>query len=220
MSEEKIELSFYEKLILVITELKAPKGQYNNFGKYKYRNAEDILEAVKPIAAKYGLYPKLTDEPILVGDWHYIKATASITDGVTTEYADAYAREPLSKKGMDESQISGTASSYARKYAMNGLYQIDDTKDADSDEYKKQVDSAKPKKVTKIQADALQMKIDKLAILVTEKTGKEVSGAAMAEKVTENKFLEVIPLSKLDTEQYMTAIRYTEELEKAYKSKK
>lgn len=216
---EKNELSFYQKLSAVITELKAPKGQRNTFGKYNYRSSEDILEAVKPIAHKYGLVPKLTDEPVLVGDWHYIKATASITDGFTTESACGYAREPLSKKGMDESQITGTASSYARKHAMNGLYQIDDTKDADTDEYKQQVDSGKPKLVTKVQAKALQAKVDALAKLVTDKTGKEISGNQMADKITDTKFLQVIPFEKLNTEQYVTAVRYTEELEKAYAKK-
>ena len=129
------ERTFLERVSLLITELKAPKSQRNNFGKYNYRSAEDILEAVKPLANNYGLVPKLSDEPVMIGDWHYIKATASIKDVKTgeEEIATAYAREPLAKKGMDESQITGTASSYARKYAMNGLYQIDDTKDADTD---------------------------------------------------------------------------------------
>ncbi|MBU5357068.1 MULTISPECIES: ERF family protein [Enterococcus] len=135
------ERTFLERVSLLITELKAPKSQRNNFGKYNYRSAEDILEAVKPLAYKYGLVAKLSDEPVMIGDWHYIKATASIKDVKTgeEEIATAYAREPLAKKGMDESQITGTASSYARKYAMNGLYQIDDTKDADTDEYTEQV---------------------------------------------------------------------------------
>ena len=120
------------------TALKAPKGQYNSFGKYKYRSAEDILNAVKPLNAEQGLLLTLSDEPLLIGDWHYIKATATITDGIIKESFTAYARESFTKKGMDDSQITGTASSYARKYALNGLYLIDDTKDADTDEYKKQ----------------------------------------------------------------------------------
>ena len=216
MSEE---LTFHQKVLKVISELKAPKGQTNNFGHYNYRSAEDILEAVKPLATQYELIPNLTDEPIMIGDWHYIKAIASITDGENTMKSEAVAREPLMKKGMDESQITGTASSYARKYAMNGLYQIDDTKDADTDEYKTQVDNAKPKKVTKIQAKALQSKVDKLAELVSVKTDKHISGAQMAEKISDTKFLQIIPFENLDTEQYMTAVRYTEELEKAYAKK-
>jgi len=127
-----------KKLIEVQRVLVAPKNNFNNFGKYKYRSAEDILEAVKPLNAQNGLLLTLTDEPILIGDWHYIKATASITDGTNEREVTAYARESESKKGMDHSQITGTASSYARKYALNGLYLIDDTKDADTDEHRNQ----------------------------------------------------------------------------------
>ena len=127
-----------ERLIEVQKKLVAPKSNYNNFGKYKYRSAEDILEAVKPLNAENGLLLTISDEPLLIGDWHYIKATASITDGKYTHEVTAYARESQTKKGMDDSQITGTASSYARKYALNGLYLIDDTKDADTDEYQSQ----------------------------------------------------------------------------------
>ena len=131
-------MTLTEKLLTVQKELKVPKSNYNNFGKYKFRSAEDILEAVKPINAENGLLLTLSDEPIIIGDWHYIKATATITDGTDTHTVTAYARESLQKKGMDDSQITGTASSYARKYALNGLYLIDDTKDADTDEYRNQ----------------------------------------------------------------------------------
>ena len=131
-------MTLKDKLLTVQKELKAPKGQYNSFSKFKYRSAEDILEAVKPLNASNGLLLTLSDEPLLIGDWHYIKATATITDGTDSHAVTAYAREPVQKKGMDESQITGAASSYARKYALNGLYLIDDTKDADTDEYQKQ----------------------------------------------------------------------------------
>lgn len=121
-------------------ELKAPKGQYNSFGKYNYRSCEDILEAVKPLLKKYNAVLVLEDSIVNVGERWYIKATAKFEtlddDGAIT--ATAFAREPLDKKGMDESQITGTASSYARKYALNGLFLIDDTKDADTDEYRAQ----------------------------------------------------------------------------------
>lgn len=127
-----------EKLIQIQKDLKAPKGQWNNYSSFYYRSAEDILEAVKPLNAEQGLLLTLADEPILIGEWHYIKATASITDGEQEKTVTAYAREAQTKKGMDDSQITGTASSYARKYALNGLYLIDDTKDADTDEYNKQ----------------------------------------------------------------------------------
>lgn len=120
-------------------ELKAPKSQYNKFGHYPYRSTEDILQAVKPILKRYGDDLVLSDEPLMVGDWHYIKATATFIDKdgkQTVVYG--YARESQNKKGMDDSQITGTASSYARKYALNGLFLIDDTKDADTDEYRQQ----------------------------------------------------------------------------------
>lgn len=131
------EISFNEKLLEIQAKLKAPKGQFNNFGKYNYRSQEDILEAVKPLNKEYGLILTLTDKPVLIGDWHYIQAVATLKDVKTNNFTDveSYAREPQNKKGMDESQITGTASSYARKYALNGLYLIDDTKDADSNEH-------------------------------------------------------------------------------------
>lgn len=119
--------------------LKAPKGQYNAFGKYKYRNAEDILEAVKPHLGKGTLI--ISDEMVQIGERFYVKATATLSDGKETWAASAFARESLDKKGMDEAQITGAASSYARKYALNGLFCIDDTKDADSDETPKKMES-------------------------------------------------------------------------------
>jgi hypothetical protein len=111
--------------------LKAPKGQYNSFGKYHYRSTEDILEAVKPLLK--GLVLTVSDEIVSVtADRVYVKATAKITDGKDTIESTAFAREPLEKKGMDSSQITGATSSYARKYSLNGLFLIDDNKDADS----------------------------------------------------------------------------------------
>ena len=127
-----------KELLQIQSELKAPKGQYNSFGKYKYRSCEDILEAVKPLCVKYGVILTLSDEIVQVGERYYIKATARLQkEGCTDVSVTAYAREALDKKGMDDSQITGTASSYARKYALNGLFCIDDTKDADTDEYVK-----------------------------------------------------------------------------------
>lgn len=126
------------KLTEIQHRLKAPKGQYNSFGKYKYRSCEDILEAVKPILNDVGCFLTLSDEIQLVGDRYYIKATARLQGPDTDVTCTAYAREDLDKKGMDGSQITGTASSYARKYALNGLFCIDDTKDADTDEYANQ----------------------------------------------------------------------------------
>jgi len=123
----------------VQSELKAPKGQYNKFGNFNYRSCEDIIEAVKPILAKYNLILNINDEVVLIGDRFYIKATAKITDGLDEVSATAYAREPNEQKGMNESQITGSTSSYARKYALNGLLAIDDNKDADTNEYQAQV---------------------------------------------------------------------------------
>ncbi len=112
-------------------ELKAPKKQYNSFGKYNYRNAEDILEAVKPLLSKHNATLRLVDEIVSVADRVYVKATAIIQVEDETLSTTAFAREEDTKKGMDASQITGSASSYARKYALNGLFAIDDTKDAD-----------------------------------------------------------------------------------------
>lgn len=125
-------MTFQEKVVAVQSELKAPKGQYNSFGKYNYRSCEDILEGVKPLLNKYGLYLTIDDAVELIGDRYYIKATATIFDGDNCISTSAYAREPLEKKGVDASQVTGATSSYARKYALNGLLCIDDTKDADS----------------------------------------------------------------------------------------
>lgn len=121
-----------QKILKVQGELKAPKGQFNAFGKYKYRSCEDILEAVKPLLVKNNLLLTITDDIALIGDRFYIKSTANITDGENSISVSAYARESLDKKGMDTSQITGATSSYARKYALNGLFLIDDTKDADT----------------------------------------------------------------------------------------
>lgn len=130
------------KLISIQKELKVPKSQRNTFGNYNYRNCEDILEAVKPLLAKYECVLTLSDSIEAVGSRYYVKATARVTDGKDTIEVTAYAREAETKKGMDDSQITGSTSSYARKYALNGLFAIDDTKDADTDEYTKKTTPA------------------------------------------------------------------------------
>ena len=139
-TKEKETNNFLLRVVRAQEELKAPKGQYNKFGKYNYRSAEDILEAVKPINKKYGLLLTLSDQIEMIGSRYYLKATATLADAEGSEKLEvtAFAREPEIKKGMDDSQITGTASSYARKYALNGLYNIDDTKDADTDQYHEQ----------------------------------------------------------------------------------
>lgn len=137
------------KLINIQKELKAPKGQLNKFGGYKYRSCEDILEAVKPLCAKEGVQLTVSDEIVLIGERYYVKATASVTDGTETVTVSAFAREEESKKGMDASQLTGATSSYARKYALNGLFCIDDTKDADTDEYTERTKGKSEKKADK-----------------------------------------------------------------------
>ena len=170
-------MNINEKLLAIQSELKAPKGQYNSFGKYKYRSAEDILEAVKPLCAKYKALVILTDTTKVVGTEKtttrviskdgtttetcteslrtYINAMAQFIDTETGDslVVNAEAREPQTKTGMDASQITGTASSYARKYALNGLFCIDDTKDADTDEYHKQTTKTVAKSVAEYMGD-------------------------------------------------------------------
>lgn len=127
-------MSVYEKLLAVQSELKAPKGQYNSFGKYKYRSCEDIMEAVKPILAKNKAVILLDDEIREIGGRFYVNATAQFFDCEDGNFIEtrAFAREDESKKGMDGAQVTGSTSSYARKYALNGLLAIDDTKDTDA----------------------------------------------------------------------------------------
>ena len=187
-----------QKLLNVQRDLKAPKGQYNSFGKYKYRSAEDILEAVKPINVRNGILLTITDEPILIGEWHYIKASATVTDGVDNLTVTAYARESETKKGQDLSQITGTASSYARKYALNGLYLIDDTKDADTDEYRNQGNQA-PKSATQAEIGNLKKEIIAFSKLMTEQ-GKDVK----PEQVEQT--LNITDYAKLNSEDVKEAV--------------
>ena len=187
-------MNIYEKLSNIQNELKAPKGQFNKFGGYKYRSCEDILEAVKPICKKYKTVLVLSDSIVVLGDGNaeifedkngkdneskqiksgqrfYVQATARLTDiEANKENEDtcisntAYAREEENKKGMDGSQITGTASSYARKYALNGLFNIDDTKDADTDEFTKQQQIDDEKVIDKTKAQALDKSIENAGI--------------------------------------------------------
>ena len=189
-----------QKLLNVQRDLKAPKGQYNSFGKYKYRSAEDILEAVKPINVRNGILLTITDEPILIGEWHYIKASATVTDGVDNLTVTAYARESETKKGQDLSQITGTASSYARKYALNGLYLIDDTKDADTDEYRNQGNKAPAvKSATQAEIGNLKKEIIAFSKLMTEQ-GKDVK----PEQVEQT--LNITDYAKLNSEDVKAAV--------------
>jgi hypothetical protein len=139
-------MTIYKELHEIQKKLKAPKGQWNGFGKYNYRSCEDIVEAVKPLLAE-GTVLLLDDEMVNIGQYNYISASATLRNETDAITATGWARESATKKGMDDSQITGSTSSYARKYALNGLFAIDDTKDADTNEARNQGDNAP--KVTK-----------------------------------------------------------------------
>lgn len=138
-------MNIHEKLAAVQSEMKAPKNLYNSFGKYSYRNAEGICEAFKPYGKKHGLSLVLSDDVVEIGGRVYVKAVATLhdTESPDTVSVSAFAREAETKKGMDDAQVTGATSSYARKYALNGLFLLDDTKDPDTDEYRQQVEKAK-----------------------------------------------------------------------------
>lgn len=127
-------MEIYRKLLNIQSKLKVPKSQYNNFGKYKYRNCEDILEVLKPLCVNENVVCTIEDEIVQIGSRYYVKSTATLTDAETSDAikVTAFAREEENKKGMDNSQVTGASSSYARKYALNGLLAIDDTKDSDA----------------------------------------------------------------------------------------
>ena len=151
-------MSVEQKLVDIQRKLKAPKGQYNSFGKYKYRSCEDILEAVKPLLAKEGCSLTISDEIVQVGERYYVKATATLVDiedksSLTTS---AYARESLDKKGQDESQVTGSTSSYARKYCLNGLFLIDDTKDSDVTNTQKKESSGESDKLAELKKQIVE----------------------------------------------------------------
>lgn len=154
--EKEQRMNIHEKLLSVQAELKAPKNQYNSFGKYNYRSCEDILEAVKPICKAHKALVFLSDEIVNLGERYYIKATATFVDVENGEKicSVAYAREEETKKGMDGSQVTGASSSYARKYALNGLFDIDDTKDSDTTNTHGKENEEKPKEPPKTKEKA------------------------------------------------------------------
>jgi hypothetical protein len=160
-----------KELIQIQSKLKAPKSQYNSFGGYKYRSLEDILQAVKPILSELGCILLIKDEIMQVGDRIYVKAIATLINSAGERIeVTAMAREALTKKGMDEAQITGAASSYARKYALNGLFLLDDTKDPDTDEHTKQVKQTRQqdKNITPAQLKLLQAEIAKRGVDVNK----------------------------------------------------
>ena len=180
-------MNIQEKLTTIQLELKAPKSKRNNFGNYNYRSCEDILEAVKPLLAANMCSLTLDDDVLCIGDRVYVKATATLTDHAegATISTHAFAREAETKKGMDESQITGTASSYARKYALNGLFAIDDTKDADTDEYQgsetpKQTARQEPKQTAK----PFKCSVCGNDVVPVAFDGKNYSARAIAEQTT------------------------------------
>lgn len=194
-------MGIYEKLSKIQQEMKVPKSLRNTFGGYNYRNAEGILEEFKPYEGKYNVCLVVSDDVMECGGRVYVKATARLIDleTLTEVTATAYAREAETKKGMDDSQITGTASSYARKYALNGLFLLDDTKDADTDENR----------------------IEREARSNAEQTGRQKIGAAKAKalqtklegKVDINKLLtqyKVASLEDLTEEQHLKIIKLLE----------
>ena len=189
-----------KKLMAIQSELKAPKGQYNDFGKYKYRSCEDILEAVKPLLAKHKCSLTLSDSIELIGERYYVKATATIydVDSDKSFSVTAWARESEDKKGQDASQITGTASSYARKYALNGLFCIDDTKDADTNEYAEKTKGSDEKPKAK-KAPAKKSNIitnrDKVIIYAQEHNipmGELAKDYNLSGNTTDERFAEVL----------------------------
>ena len=123
-----------KKLMKVIMKLKAPKGRYNSFGGFSYRSCEDILNAVKPLLAENGLSLDMSDDIVMIGDRYYVKATVTVSDGETSVTTTAFAREAESRSGMDAAQLTGSASSYARKYALAGRFLLDDNQDIDAEQ--------------------------------------------------------------------------------------
>ena len=195
-------------LVEVQSELKAPKGQYNSFGKYNYRSTEDILEGLKPILKEKNLVLVVFDDVVQVSDRVYIKSTAKLSYDQESIEVTAFARESLTKKGMDDSQITGTASSYARKYALNGLFLIDDSKDADSDEFSKQnksqKDSEQKSKQPKITLEEVKMSLNDLV----KKTGGDYTAisAYLLKHVKADNF------NELNVDQIQLANEYIKQL--------
>lgn len=201
----------HEKLLQIQLALKVPKGQYNKFGNYDYRSCEDILEAVKPVLKEHDCTLTLSDTVKQVGERYYIESTASLTSDGETLTVTASAREAENKKGMDDSQITGSASSYARKYALNGLFCIDDTKDADTDEYTVQQNKNSSAQQNK-KAD--KPKINNLGCITSEQ-GQAIKAWLPKVGMTEEKLLsayKVKSLSQIPDKEYPKIIKRFEEM--------
>lgn len=200
--QETKELTFHEKVVAIQTRLNAPKSRFNKFGNYAYRSLEDILEGLKPLLAEFQLLMTITDEVVLIGERYYIKATVTLMEtrggsfyreGLCSIHSTGYAREEESKKGMDGSQITGSASSYARKYALNAMFNIDDTKDADTEEQKMQTErKAEPRALTKEEVEAIEK-------ACAEKEGRKEA---------------VLEWAKVDSFERMTVTQYKQAMER------
>ncbi|WP_231199750.1 ERF family protein [Streptococcus equi] len=199
MAEHK-ESGIFIVLRCIQADLIAPKGQYNSFGKYAYRSAEDILEALKPLLKKYDASIVLSDEIVQVGERYYVEATATLYAMGECVGNKAYAREDETKKGMDGAQITGAASSYARKYALNGLLAIDDNNDADTDAYHNQNNQSagktqktnQNKRVSKSQQRKLLLKIMVLKLLLERKPRLSEQNSKTWQKLQEVQLLQLV----------------------------
>ena len=186
------------KLAFIQQELSAPKNQYNSYGKYNYRSCEDILEGLKPCLKNAGCALTISDELVVIGERYYVKATATLHDCESDKSVSniAYAREELTKKGMDASQITGAASSYARKYALNGLFCIDDVKDNDTNERKKEIDAKRKEAEEQAKAEAEQQKIAKQ--LIDEAKVNALITRCESENVPVEKILKLYKVESLE----------------------
>ena len=203
----------YGRLLRVQKDLKAPKNQYNSFGKYRYRSCEDILEGVKPILQEYGCAIVLSDTIEQIGDRFYVKATATFYDCETGESVSntAYARESDDKKGMDASQITGTASSYARKYALNGLLLIDDTKDADTDENRNETTGrARSEAAKKGMATKEQNALESANQIISEKDVLVLKELMQKKGIDPNQKWKGKELSELTNAEWVQAVNWLE----------
>ena len=215
-------MNIYEKLLKVQTELNAPKNRRNSFGKYNYRSCEDILEAVKPLLAKNKASVFIQDSILEMAGRVYVEANAYFIDTEKPEVpmitVSAYAREPLEKKGMDEPHITGTASSYARKYALNGLFLIDDVKDPDSDEYRNETEnkSKSTKKKDETDASVLDNYINAEQVATLDMLLKKANVAA--EKFCEIYKIACVP--ELPADKYADAVKKLETAIKSHKEDK
>jgi hypothetical protein len=192
--EELKSMTIYEILSKIQVELDAPKNNYNSFGKYKYRSCEDILYGLKPLCSKYGVYVLLNDEIVISGNRFYVKATAEINNGKGESLkSTAYAREDENKKGMDSAQVTGSSSSYARKYALNGLFAIDDGHDADC------CNNTKPNTAQKNNAPSVPDERTRAVAMIAKLLGMSEKQAAAEVKNRYNIPLETADIDTLRT---------------------